>query len=127
MLLCYWKTLMKGGIGTECCDWRCVCSHERMLRVSGGGHGRALPLTLMLPALLLAACAVTSPTTSPPIVPPPRLAPLPDSARQTQQPSICSPSCSAALMSEREIWRELLTMPATEAAPASAPMTPAGK
>jgi len=78
----------------------------------------------MLPALLLAGCAATSPTTSPPTVPPPRLAPLPDSARQTPQPSICSPSCSAALTSERERWRALLTTPATEAAPASAPTTP---
>jgi hypothetical protein len=40
------------------------------------------------------------------------------------QPLICSPSCSAALTSERERWRALLTTPATEAAPASAPTTP---
>jgi hypothetical protein len=33
-------------------------------------------------------------------------------------------SCSAALTSERERWRALLTTPATEAAPASAPTTP---
>lgn len=48
---------------------------------------------LLLGALVLAGCAATSPTTSPTIVPPPRLAPLPGSERQTPAPSICSPSC----------------------------------
>ncbi|TQL73320.1 hypothetical protein FB549_4071 [Delftia sp. HK171] len=75
----------------------------------------------MLPVLLLAGCAATSPTTSPPIVRPPMLAPLPDSARQTPAPSICLPSCSAALMSERESWRALLMMSGKEAVSASAP------
>jgi hypothetical protein len=70
-------------------------------------------------------CAATSPTTSPPTVRPPMLAPLPDSARQTPAPSICSPSCSAALMSERESWRALLTMPGFEAPHANEPTMPA--
>jgi len=42
----------------------------------------------------------------------PQRPPLPASARQTQPPpSICLPSCSDALMKERESWRQLLMRP----------------
>lgn len=57
------------------------------------------------------------------IVRPPMLAPLPDSARQTPAPSICSPSCSGALTSERESWRK----PAAGALPVSGRMKPAAR
>lgn len=83
-------------------------------------QAKRISCLLMLTALVLlvTACGATLQTTSSATVPPPSLAPLPESARQTAPPSICSPSCSAALTSERESWRSLLTTIDAEAASA---------
>ena len=94
---------------------------------SNGRHRPPLPLLLLaLIALLLLAsgCAATLPTTSPPTVSGPQLQPLPASARQTAPPLICLPTCSDALTSERESWRQSLTPPAPVVPPASAPTMP---
>ena len=94
---------------------------------SSARHRPPLPLLLLaLIALLLLAsgCAASLPTTLPPTVSGPQLPPLPTSARQTAQPSICLPNCSDALTSERESWRQSLTLPAPVATPASAPTMP---
>ena len=84
-------------------------------------------LLLVLAALALiwlaTGCSASLPTTSPSTVPPPRLAPLQASARQTPAPPICSPSCSDALTTERESWRTSLIPPAPVARPANAPTT----
>lgn len=67
-----------------------------------------LLVAMLLPlVLLLAACAPKSPayvSVSPPAIPP-----LPSEARQGPAPLICSPSCSAALTTERESWLKSLT------------------
>lgn len=64
---------------------------------------RALMLSPLF--LLLTACASKSPRSSPaPAVPP-----LRPEARQRATPSICSPTCSAALTRERVSWQESLT------------------
>lgn len=80
---------------------------------------------LLLLALALSAtgCAQTSTVTAPPPEPP-RIPALPTQARQPQMPSICSPSCSLGLTTQRESWRKRLTWPAPLERPASAPMTP---
>ncbi|UZV40214.1 hypothetical protein Acica_09 [Acidovorax phage Acica] len=86
-------------------------------------NSRALALMLALPSLLATGCAATSPPTSSPTVKPPKIEPLPEAARQTAAPSICSPTCSAALTTERENWRQLLTTPVPAAGDASASTT----
>ncbi|KVE88133.1 hypothetical protein WI99_11780 [Burkholderia cepacia] len=69
-------------------------------------------LLLMLPMLLLTACASRSPNLSPERAIPP----LRPEARQPAAPSICSPTCSAGLMRLRESSRESLM---SEALPGS--------
>lgn len=76
--------------------------------------------TLLLLALLVTGCASSStPTSGPPALIPP----LPAAARQPAMPSVCSPTCSAALTRERESWRQLLTLPEVLGSSASAPTT----
>lgn len=65
---------------------------------------KSLRLMLLLPLLLLGACASKS-TYSP--VDPPSVPPLPMEARQTPT-SYCSPSCSAKLTKLREEWQQRL-------------------
>lgn len=81
------------------------------------------PSLMLMPLLiLLAGCAPSLPVyvqTAPPAIPS-----LPSEARQGPTPSICSPSCSAALMAERERWLQSLTDPAPQGSPASVPTTP---
>lgn len=75
---------------------------------------------MLLPLLLLlTACASKSTGSSnargiPPLRP---------EARQPATPSICLPTCSAALTSARENWRNTLTVPASPASSASATTT----
>ena len=79
----------------------------------------------ILSALVLSVtgCAQTSTVTAPPPEPP-RIPALPLQARQPAMPSICSPTCSAGLTTQRESWRASLTWPTPPAAPASAPTMP---
>ena len=63
-------------------------------------------------ALLSTACATSSPPSSNAIALTARQAqilPLPDSSRQPATPSVCLPTCSAALTSERASWQIPLT------------------
>ncbi len=84
-------------------------------------------LTALLPTLLLAACASSSPLSPVPQVPvlvsrQMTLPALPESAQQPTPPPECLPTCSNALMTERERWLGLLTLPTPPALPASGPM-----
>ena len=75
-----------------------------------------LPVMLLLPLLLVSAgCATNSPPIAPPSVQPPQCPPLPLEGRQPPTPSICSPTCSAGLMLERESWRASLMNAAQQA------------
>ncbi len=76
-------------------------------------------LTLIALLTLSAGCASNSIPSAPPSVQPARRPPLPLEGRQPPIPSICSPTCSAGLTREREIWRESLTNAAPPAPPAS--------
>ena len=83
-------------------------------------------LIALLPLLLLTACASDSPLSPVPQVPvlvsrQLTLPPLPASAQQPTLPPECLPTCSNALMTERERWLILLTAPTPPALPASAP------
>ena len=83
-------------------------------------------LTALLPTLLLTACANDSPLSPVPQVPvlvsrPIQIPALPASAQQPTPPPECLPTCSNALMTERERWLILLTAPTPPALPASAP------
>lgn len=80
-----------------------------------------MPLAL---ALLLQACASNSVPIAAPPPKPPRIPALPPQARQPTPPSICSPTCSAALTTERANWQRSLTWPTPPAAPVNAPTTP---
>ncbi|AOI98082.1 hypothetical protein WS66_20730 [Burkholderia sp. LA-2-3-30-S1-D2] len=75
---------------------------------------------LLLLALPLAACSNASISSSQP----PAIPPLPPEARQPATPSICLPTCSAALTSARASWQSTLTVPASPASSASATTTP---
>lgn len=77
----------------------------------------ALLLTVWLPG-----CAPSSPLLASP-TPAPLIPPLPQIARQPALGPECSPSCSAALTTEREAWLQQLTPPESPARPASGPMT----
>lgn len=79
--------------------------------------GRALMPLLLL--LLLTACADRSPRSSLVFAIPP----LRPEARQPATPSICSPTCSAGLMRERESWQRSLTSEASPASSANAATT----
>ena len=86
-------------------------------------------LTALLPLLLLAACANDSPLSPVPQVPvlvskQIQIPELPESAKQPTPPPECLPTCSNALMTERERWLGLLTPPTPPALPVSVP-TPA--
>ena len=70
-------------------------------------------------ALSLGGCASALQNSSPQVVPP-AIPPLPVEARQPATPLMCLPTCSSALTSEREIWRNLRTAPTSPARPASA-------
>ncbi len=74
---------------------------------------------LLLLALPLAACNSASISSSQsPVIPP-----LPPEARQPATPSICLPTCSAALTSALANWQSMLTEPASPASNASATTT----
>ena len=71
------------------------------------------PLTvrwLMLPLLALISACVTKPTEQPvvPQVLPAAIPALPQQARQLPVSPWCLPTCSSALMKERETWRQML-------------------
>lgn len=85
--------------------------------------GNLRSATLLLPVLLLTACA-SKPFLSPEPVAPPSAPPLPLAARQPATDPICLPTCSAALQSALTGWRSRLTAPASPASSASAPTTP---
>lgn len=72
-----------------------------------------LALTLTAPLLLLAGCATSSP---PVAAPAPMISPLPQQARQIQQPTF-----SVSASSDIEAWLQQLTPPSSPAKPASAP------
>ncbi len=71
---------------------------------------------LLLLVLPLAACSSVSTSSSQP----PAIPPLPPEARQPATPSICLPTCSAALTSARASWQSMLTVPVSPASSASA-------
>lgn len=76
-------------------------------------------LMLLLPMVLLTACASRSPR----LLPMPGVPALPPEARQPATPSICLPTCSAGLMRLRESSRESLTSAVSPASSASAVTT----
>lgn len=86
---------------------------------------RLLPQMLLLPALLLTACAHESPDLS---LPPehPAIPPLPAQARASLVaiPSMCSSTCSAGLTKLRESWLATPTDSGSPGSPASATTTP---
>lgn len=87
-------------------------------------------LTVIVLALLSTACATSSPPSSNAIALTARQAqipPLPDTSRQPVMPSVCSPTCSAALTSERESWQTRLTALMPQDSPASGTTTPPAK
>ncbi len=75
---------------------------------------------LLLLVLPLAACSSASTSSSQP----PAIPPLPPEARQPATPSICLPTCSAALTSARANWQSTLTAPVSPASSVSATTTP---
>ena len=81
---------------------------------------------LMLAGLLLslAGCQTLPEPLPPSVTPAPRLPALPPAARQPEPPAICSPSCSAGLMTLRESWLRMLTEPEPPGSPARPPTTP---
>ena len=81
----------------------------------------SLPMLIALAALLGACATPSTSLLAPSVVAPPKRPPLPPSARQPTMPPECAPSCSAALTSERESWRLLLTVPTQPGSGASAP------
>ncbi|KVE23956.1 hypothetical protein WS67_21480 [Burkholderia singularis] len=78
--------------------------------------GRALTLPPLF--LLLTACASKSPCLSGA----PAIPPLPPEARQPAPPSVCSPTCSAALTTARANWRNMLIASASQRSSANATM-----
>ena len=82
-----------------------------------GSMRRGLMLAAL--ALLLTACAASSPPISPAPVQAAQMPALPPQARQPQVPSICSPTCSSALTAERESWQRSLTPPTPPEQPAN--------
>lgn len=75
----------------------------------------AMPALL---GMLLSGCACELPSFSQPVEPA-RIPSLPAQARQPQTLTNCSPSCSAALTTEREAWLRILTPPGRQGRPAS--------
>lgn len=81
------------------------------------------PLPLSRPMLagllsLLAACQTPSEPSPPSVTPERRLPALPPAARQPEPPALCSPSCSAGLMTLRESLQRMLTEPEPQGSPA---------
>ncbi|MNT39512.1 hypothetical protein D3C72_1757640 [compost metagenome] len=74
---------------------------------------KPLPRLLMLLALVMSVTAC-APTQTRWLAPQPaEIPPLPSEARQGPLPSICSPTCSAALSIELKGLRSLQTVPAS--------------
>ncbi len=71
----------------------------------------SLKLMLLVLPLLLQACVASLPATPPLFVKPPAIPALPKEARQPQIPSVCLPTCSAALTKDRASWQAMLTVP----------------
>ncbi|VDZ54897.1 Uncharacterised protein [Serratia odorifera] len=90
----------------------------KLMRLRKGQRGRLLRQSLMLtaPALLLMGCTVKPPSSPPDWqqVNAPAVPQLPAEARQEPLAASCLPSCSAALTSERENWRQLLIRQGSE-------------
>lgn len=80
------------------------------------------PWLMLAPlTLLLSSCACELPSLPlPPAAPAIPL--LPAEARQPETPSMCLPTCSAGLTSERGIWLNMPTAPASQDRPASEAM-----
>lgn len=72
---------------------------------------------MLLPMLLTLLGCEGNLRTTPPAS---DIPPLSAQARQPATPSECLPTCSAALMNERGNWRNSLTLPTSQALPASA-------
>ena len=68
-----------------------------------------LKLTLLLPMLLLTACASKPSDWQHEQVSAPAIPTLPSEARQQPSPAWCSPTCSAGLTKERASWQQLMT------------------
>lgn len=74
-------------------------------------RNKRLPRLLMLLALVLSVTGC-APTQTRWLVPQsPEIPPLPTESRQGPAPSICSPTCSAALATELQSLRKLRTVP----------------
>lgn len=74
--------------------------------------------------LMLQACGFTKPLVLPPApVEAARIPPLPETARQPELPTFCSPSCSSALTAERESWLLLLKQAEQKGSTASSATT----
>lgn len=74
---------------------------------------------LLLPALMLVACATQPPPTRQ--APPPLVPPLAEIARQPKPSPVCSPTCSEGLRIELQswpIWQTIPEQPARRAKPA---------
>jgi len=70
------------------------------------------PKLMLLPLLLgLTACSSKPPALPLDPVAPPAIPALPLEARQPMPQPYCLPTCSSALMRERESWQQLLTAP----------------
>ena len=70
------------------------------------------PKLMLLPLLLgLTACSSKPPELPADPVAPPAIPALPLEARQPTPQPYCLPTCSSALMRERESWQQQLTAP----------------
>lgn len=76
-------------------------------------RNRPLPRLLMLLALVMSATGCVPAPTRWLAPQSPEIPPLPTEARQEPLPSICSPTCSAALSIELKRLRALQTVPAS--------------
>lgn len=85
-------------------------------------HVKRRSVMLLLPTLLLMACA-SKPAFSPAPVAPPAIPPLPLAARQPATEPVCLPTCSASLQRALTNWQSRLTAPALPASSASQPTT----
>ncbi|TWI45742.1 uncharacterized protein DUF2514, partial [Pseudomonas duriflava] len=89
------------------------------IRTMPRSRSKPQKLMLVMLTLLLSACVnrqIVSPSLS---VAAPAIPELPTEARQSPTPAFCLPTCSAALMQERESWLKKLTELEPLALPAS--------